>query len=302
MPKLSNEEIERARQADLAEYLRMCGYELKKEGKSYRVTDFHGGLIVTGNKWYWQAEQIGGKSVDFLTNVLHVPFRDAVAVLNDSVPTVLISDIDAVAMPVEPVKMPEMANNNRRVIDYLCNTRHIQENLVGYLLYTNKIYQDKMGNCVFTITDDDNCVAGAELHGTGCTRFKSHTKHTGYGFTLHCGRSVTGAMFFESAIDLLSYYQINDDKLTNHDLISMAGVGNDMIIRKYHATYPNRKICICCDNDDAGDKLIKKMRDALDCEIYVHRPKDCHDWNDVLQKRYQQITERKNPQYELLIF
>lgn len=285
--KIPESEIEQARQADLAEYLRMCGYNLKREGRSYRVTDFYGGMVVTGNKWFWQAEQVGGKSIDFLTNILHMSFRTAVQALND-VPAASESDIympHTIAMSdctYTPVEIPEKANDNRRIIAYLCQRRNIRYDIVMYLIQANKLYQDTMGNCVFVIHNENGCLIGAESHGTGYTRYKRSTRHTGYGFTLHCGRNPTGAMFFESAIDLLSYYQIYESELTHHDLVSIAGIGNDATIRQYHQRHPDNKICICSDNDDAGDRLIVKIRSELDCKIYIHRPQNCHDWNDVL--------------------
>ncbi|MDE6707397.1 MAG: DUF3991 and toprim domain-containing protein [Oscillospiraceae bacterium] len=297
MPKLTEYEIKQARHADLAEYLRIHGYTLKKEGKSYRVQDYSGGMIVTGYKWYWQSENVGGKSIDFLTKVLHMPFRDAVQALN-GVP-VACDAYDAYDVPhaavLEPVKLPEKANNDRRVIAYLCEKRHIHYDIVQHLLNNNKVYQDTRGNCVFAIYDDNGCPVGAESHGTGYTRYKASTRHTGYGFTLHCGSIQTGAMFFESSIDLLSYYQIYKSDLSHHDLVSIAGVGNYETIQLYHQMHPTNKICLCCDNDDAGNKLIAKMRAELDCEIYVHRPiSNIHDWNDVLQPQSNIYNEPLN--------
>ena len=292
MPKLTDDEIEQARHADLAEYLRLHGYTLRKEGRSYRVQDYSGGMIVTGYKWYWQAEQVGGKSIDFLTDVLHMQFRDAVQALRDvpavsdiyDVPHGAMPDYTSAYKPVEPVQMPIKANNDRRVMAYLCQQRQIHYDIVSHLIQSGDIYQDTRGNCVFVVRDDDGCPVGAELHGTGYARFKQSTRHTGYGFTLHCGDVQTGAMFFESGIDLLSYYQIYKSDLSHHDLVSIAGVGNCETIQLYHQRHPNNKICLCCDNDSAGNNLITKMRAELSCKIYVHRPTgNIHDWNDVLQ-------------------
>jgi hypothetical protein len=277
--KFSEQELEQARNADLAEYLQNHGFDLKKEGKSYRVQDYSGGLIVTGNKWYWQSEQMGGKSIDFLTNVLEMPFRGAVQELQG----VPVHQPDIVHERQETaVQLPERGNNERRVIGYLCQTRGILYANVKRLLQSGNLYQDARGNAVFVIRDEQGRAVGAESHGTATySRFKNSTMHTGYGFSVRCG-TPTGAMFFESAIDLLSYYQIYSQKLKHHDLISIAGVGNDRTIREYHQKYPDRKICLCCDNDTAGDNLIKKMRSELDCRVYVHRPDNAHDWNDAL--------------------
>lgn len=293
--KFSEEELEQARNADLVSYLQRHGFDLKKEGKSYRVKNYSGGLIVTNNRWYWQSERVGGKSIDFLTTVLEMPFRNAVNELQ-GVPVIPAE----YSVPAEPerqtaVQMPERGNNDRRVIGYLCRSRGILYSNVQRLLRSGTLYQDRCGNAVFVICNEQGVAVGAEVHGTNtAARFKNSTRHTGYGFSLRCGNQVTGAMFFESAIDLISYYQMHSSQLTHHELISIAGTGNDRTISLYHERYPDRKICICCDNDAAGDRLIAKMRSELDCRVYVHRPVASHDWNDALCGKSEYGNECEN--------
>ncbi|MBQ9199680.1 MAG: DUF3991 and TOPRIM domain-containing protein [Lachnospiraceae bacterium] len=284
MPKIPEDILDQARHTDLAEYLKTHGYDLKKEGKSYRVSGYSGGLIVTGYKWSWKTQGIGGKSVDFLVKVLGMTLPQAVQELISSNIPYLPDEPPPLPEPTVSgnFQLPERADNEKRVIAYLCKRRQIQYDIVIKLIKTGKLYQDTSGNCVFIITDWDGKAVGTESHGTGTTRFKNSTKHTGYGFRLLCGSQPTGAMFFESAIDLLSYYQIFRKSLTHHYLISTAGTGNDRTIQVFHQQRPDLKICLCCDNDQAGENLIQKVRHEIDNGVFVHRPKYREDWNEVL--------------------
>ena len=285
MPKIPETILDQARHADLAEYLKTHGYALKREGKSYRVSGYSGGLIVTGYKWSWKAQGIGGKSVDFLVKVLGMTLPQAVQELTSSNIPYLPDEPPPLPEPTvsDNFQLPERASNDKRVIAYLCQQRKIQYDTVIKLIKSGKLYQDTRGNCTFIITDWNGRAVGTETHGTGTySRYKNSTKHTGYGFRLLCGSQPTGAMFFESAIDLLSYYQIFKKNLTHHYLISTAGTGNDRTIQVFHQQRPDLKICLCCDNDKAGENLIQKVRHEIDSGAFVHRPKHREDWNEVL--------------------
>ncbi|MBQ9200644.1 MAG: DUF3991 and TOPRIM domain-containing protein [Lachnospiraceae bacterium] len=286
MPKLPEDIIDQARHADLAEYLRTHGFELKREGKTYRVSGYDSGLIVTGYKWYWNGhDDMSGKAVDFLVKIMGMSFQKAV----DELTTGNIPYLpDEPTLPEPTIsanfQLPERANNEKRVIAYLCQQRKIQYDTVIKLIKSGKLYQDARGNCTFIITDWNGRTVGTETHGTGThSRYKNSTKHTGYGFRLLCGSQPTGAMFFESAIDLLSYYQIFRKSLTHHYLISTAGTGNDRTIQVFHQQRPEMKICLCCDNDQAGEKLIQKVHREIDSQAFIHRPQHREDWNDVLR-------------------
>lgn len=283
MPKIPDDILDQARHTDLAEYLKTHGYDLKKEGKSYRVSGY-GGLIVTGYKWSWKSQGIGGKSVDFLVTVLGMTLQQAVEELTSgNIPYLPDEPPPPPELPITAnFELPERANNEKRVIAYLCK-RKILYNTITKLIKSGKLYQDTRGNCVFVITDWNGRAVGTETHGTGTnSRYKNSTRHTGYGFRVLCGSQPTGAMFFESAIDLLSYYQIYRYKLTHHYLISTAGTGNYKTIQVFHQQRPELKICLCCDNDQAGEILIQKVRNEIDSQVFVHRPKYRGDWNEVL--------------------
>lgn len=276
----SNDILEQARYADLVSYLIVRGVPLKKEGRSYRIFGY-GGLIVTDYRWYWHSRGRGGKAIDFLMEFFGMTFHEAVRELTGF--CIQRNDFLLERKEVVRDRLPDRASSEKRVIAYLCKTRGIEFNTVINLIRADKLYQDINGNCVFVINDRNGLSVGAELHGTVTgRRYKRSTKYTGFGFQVLCGSQYAGAMFFESAVDLLSYYQLFRSQLTHHYLISLAGVSHDGVIQVFHQHNPELKICLCCDNDAAGDNLIQRVESQIG-QVFVHRPPvEYKDWNEYL--------------------
>ncbi len=275
---ISEEILEQARHADLVEYLRLRGVSLKREGNEYRVLDIGGGLMVKGYKWHWWSADKAGKAVDYLIEFYGMTLQQAVSELMDCP---VVDEIPTSYVACQTCsQLPDRNSDNRRVIAYLCKSRKLDYSIISELLKQRLLYQDKRGNCCFVMRDWQGHSIGAELHGTGGIRFKQSTRHTCYGFHISCGSQTAGAMFFESAIDLLSYYQMHRSSLMHHTLVSMAGL-NDNVILQYKQLNPEKKICICCDNGQAGDNFISRIRNQI-ADVYVHRPSGFKDWNDCL--------------------
>ena len=282
--KIPEEILEQARHADLVEYLRLRGVSLKREGNEYRVLDIGGGLMVKGYKWHWWSADKAGKAVDYLIEFYGMTLQQAVSELLGCPVCPVVDEIPASCTNSQTCfQLPDRNSDNRRVIAYLCKSRKLDYSIISELLKQRLLYQDKHGNCCFVMRDWQGHSIGAELHGTGSTRFKQSTRHTCCGFHFSCGNQIAGAMFFESAIDLLSYYQIHRSSLTHHTLVSMAGL-NDSAVLEYARHYPDRKICLCCDNGQAGDNFISRIRNQI-ADVYVHRPSACKDCNDCLRSR-----------------
>lgn len=173
--------------------------------------------------------------------------------------------------------------DHRRVIAYLCKKRSIDYEIVKMLLQTGKLYQDKYGNCAFSVFDNTGALISAELHGTGDTRFKGQTSaRQGFGFELlHLlsWRSPLTVCYFESAIDLLSFYQIYMRyPIYDYLLISMSGL-SPSVVRNYVSMYPDAEHLLFVDHDQAGQKF------ALDMRMRVKYPPVGKDWNEYLQSK-----------------
>ena len=61
----TQEQIDRANQVDLDQFLRSQGEQLIKSGNEYRWK-WHDSLTVRGNKWFRHSQSVGGYPVEFV--------------------------------------------------------------------------------------------------------------------------------------------------------------------------------------------------------------------------------------------
>lgn len=270
--------IRQARQANLVAYLISRGEPLKRVGANY-IHRNHDSLYIKGNMFVWYSQDKKGNSVDFLMLYYGLTFKQAVEELTGKqFPTAP----KATEPPQKRTSSPQRATDEKRVIAYLCKRRGLENRLIFALIKQGKLWQDTNGNCNFVIADWNEQPIGAEIKGTGDMPFKLTTEHSGYGFHMILGEP-TEALYFESAIDLLSCYQMFKDKFTHHILVSMGGL-NSSVITELKKKRPNFTHWLCVDNDQAGNKFIFKMKSA-DKNMHIFQPpKQYKDWNEYLLK------------------
>ncbi|MDE6501503.1 MAG: DUF3991 and toprim domain-containing protein [Ruminococcus sp.] len=255
--------IEIASRVNLADYLIARGEHLKKVGQGYVMIE-HDSLRFYENTFNWYSKGQKGNTINFLCLYYDITFSQAVNEL------CRFSNVTTTT-----------SQDSKRVIAYLCKKRGLDYNLVTALIKNKYLYQDSRGNCNFVIRDWDKYPIGHEIVGTGDTRYKQITSHSGYGFYIMIGKP-TDVLFFESTIDLLSCYQLYHEKFTHHVLVSMGGL-NPSVIYNVLSLSDDFKIWLCVDNDKAGDNFIKRIQSAF-IQSKVFRPKDFKDWNDCLRK------------------
>lgn len=186
------------------------------------------------------------------------------------------------------------ADNMKRAFAYLCKTRGINPAIVKELIDKKLINEDDRHNLVLKYLDKSGATVGAEVIGTNSTiRYKSVVKNSNekYGFSLCLGNKVSTVIVFEASLDLLSYYQMNEDKLNNSLLLSLGGAEKINKIATYLILYEGvDTIIVCTDNDCAGniayDKIAKEYgnynildgREAL-------RESGVKDFNELLIKK-----------------
>lgn len=270
--------VKKARQADLVAYLMSRGENLKRVGSEYTLAE-HDSLRIKGNMYYWNSRGTHGNSVSFLMEYYNMSFQNAVEALTSHVSSTGNDFIPPTTnAPQRAAQTPQRANDEKRVIAYLCKRRGLDSSIVFSLIKSGKLWQDTHGNCNFIICDWQEQPIGAEIVGTGDTRYKQTTAHSGYGFHLILGEPDT-AMYFESAIDLLSCYQLHRSKLTHHILVSMGGLNNS-VIEELSKVRPQLTHWLCVDNDPAGDNFIGDMQRTMSVKVF--RPPTGKDWNEYL--------------------
>ena len=100
------------------------------------------------------------------------------------------------------------------------------------------------------------------------------------------------ALFFESAIDLMSFmdYKLNQEKksLDKCILISMSGLKVNIVKHMLKSFKGNMKVTVCVDNDKAGQMFKNELEKEQISYIDKTPDKKYKDWNEQLvdEKRY----------------
>lgn len=282
----TDEELQAARGANLAEYFQTHGYDCELRRGELHVKGFGGFYIKTDtNEWYCFSK--GGKNggrnaINCLMEMLGMDLKTAVSELSGCSYSRSPTHEHYSSLPTKKreLVLPERADNMRNVFAYLCQTRKIDGKIVSDLVQDGLLYQDKRGNAVFLHKDESGQIVGAELQGTNTyTRFKGVAAGTSDSlFAVKIGEP-NRAYVFESAIDLLSFKQLaNPDKIQNSVLVSMAGLKPNSL---NSLSESGLRLYACVDNDEKGLKFISD-NGLIPCNkiLIDNRVKD---YNELLQ-------------------
>ena len=285
-------QVQKARQTDLAAYLLAVGEPLTRNGTRYKHNT-HDSLVFTKNSYYWNSRNESGNAVDYLTRHMCMDFETAVASLISFTPYE-----KEIAEHEKKDVGKDKASDYRRAFAYLHKSRGIDYKLIQRLVDDGLLEQEaETNNAVFLMIDENGETVGAELEGTlSERRFKgvrAGSKY-GYGFNLRMfedSKTVDYIMFFESAVDLLSFADLK----TNHHgkdlsgclLVSMAGLKLN-IVQHMTSTFGGQPV-LCPDNDVAADEFLATTTNAYlptgeNIKIRHLRPDREHkDWNEQLR-------------------
>ena len=304
MPYIPADVVSRAKQMDLYTYLHDYEpQELVHVGGSTYCTREHDSLKISNGKWYWFSQSIGGRSaLDYLIKVRGIPFKEAVETIVGRCAAQPVVSAPQKEPPKRSLLLPEANADAIRVINYLAG-RGINQELIGYCLYTGRLYESqKHHNAVFVGQDSAGIPRYVNLRGID-SDFKGEASGSDkrYSFSIP-GRGETGTLhLFESAIDLLSFAtmckQIGRDWRRDH-LLSLAGVyrprkelresSMPLALTQYLKDHPGiRKIVLRLDNDYAGRTASQALQTMLSgsYEVSIRPPPEGKDYNDCLCMR-----------------
>lgn len=305
----TTEQVEKARQASLADFFIQNGYDTERSRNELHIKGY-GGLFVNieTNEWYCfsQENKHGGRNaINCLTDIIGMDFKTAVEALTGQ----NFSQIEYhTSERTEPKKkelvLPERADNMRKVFAYLCNERMLDCKIVSELAHDGLLYQDTHGNAVFLHKDENGNNVGAEIQGTNSQkRYKGVAAGTSdslfvvkigdtmsQGESQKCGtdaahqklshKEPTRSYIFESAIDLLSFKQIaKPQRIQNCMLVSMAGLKPNTLNKLVDS---GMELLACVDNDTAGKNFIKSNN--LVSRNHILSEHGVKDFNELLQK------------------
>ena len=315
--------IQSARDTNLADYFLQSGYKTERFGAEIYVKEFPSLCVNQNtNQWYYHYEKVGGSNaVDCLVNVCGHNFNQAVYELTgrdisekpsysypkNERPQFTSPPKTEKTNPAEikdkQLRIPDRAENMRRVFAYFCKERKIPAAIVEELAHARLLYQSsekiqttvngipqisKPQNAVFVHMDENGNAIGGEVQGVNSyKRYKGLVKGTGDSvfsytpFPANDGKIKT-AYLFESAIDLMSFYAFcKKEKMEGVALISMAGL-KPTIPKQLQAQGVN--VVSCVDNDDEGKKF-ETNNNFKRPENRLLEKANVKDWNDLLKQK-----------------
>ena len=281
----TQEQIDRANQADLVSFLQSQGEQLTRAGNEYRWKR-HDSLTVRGNKWYRHSQSKGGGPVDFVMEFFGKSFTEAVELLTGE---------KGAAPPQDSpqFRLPPRSPDNRTARNYLTAARRIDEDVTGFFFARGDIYEDAAHhNAVFVGRDEDEIPRYAHSKGTA-GNFRLDVKGSDKAFNF-CYRGEGERLFvFEAPVDLLSFLCLFKKDWQKQSYLSLGGVGEKALLR-FLSDRPNIKtVYLCLDSDQAGNDACSRLAELVPEGLTVHRLVPLYkDWNEVLQHRAE-ITDGK---------
>lgn len=284
----SDEQKERARNTNLADFLRQQGEALTRSGSEYLWK--HNGCNVTirGSVWYDQYQRVGGSAIDFVKRFYGKNYAEAV--------TFLLGEGESYAptMPlVRPEKrkelvMPERFKNSYRVFNYLMNERGIDPEVIVAFMKRGMIYEtEKFHNAAFVGMDKDGLPRHVNLRGIiPGSQYKKNAPGSDPRFSFNWRGPLGSLYLFEAPIDMMSYISMHPNNWQDNCYAACCGV-SDQVLFQILETLPGiLRIALCLDNDGPGQEATKRIADkfrdrGIDVEVAVPINKD---WNeDLLQ-------------------
>lgn len=280
----TQEQIDRANQADLVSFLQGRGEQLTRAGQEYRWKR-HDSLTVRGNKWYRHSQSKGGAPIDFVMEFYGKSFTEAVEMLTGEKGAAPPPD-KPITAPLSDFRLPPRSADNRIARNYLTAARRIDEDVSGFFFSTGDIYEEAAHhNAVFVGRDEDGVPRYAHQRGTAGS-FRLDVKGSDKAFNF-CYRGEGERLFvFEAPVDLLSFLCLFKKEWQKQSYLSLGGVGEKALLRFLSDRMNIKTVYLCLDNDNAGNDACSRLAELVPECLTVHRLVPLYkDWNEVLQHR-----------------
>lgn len=274
----AQEQIDRANQVNLEQFLRSQGEELVKSGREYRWKN-HDSLTVKGNKWFRHSQSKGGYPIDFVMEFYNKTFPEAMQMLIGEEAI----EIAVESTPKTEFRLPPRCETNDRIIKYLTEERKLPKDLVEEFIASGLIYEDaKHHNVVFVGKDTNGIPRYAHCRETS-DKFRMDVTGSDKSFGF-CYRGKGKELFvFEAPIDMLSHIALYPAGWRERSYLSLGGVSAKALERFLSECQDIESIYIATDNDQAGNNAAEKLAELISKEKSVYRflPQE-KDWNEDL--------------------
>ncbi|SHL34129.1 DUF3991 and toprim domain-containing protein [Anaerotignum lactatifermentans] len=321
MTLYTQEQIDKANQTNLEEFLQQKGERLKKTGSESVLiykdsTGEHDSISVRRNRWYDHKNMRGGYPLKFMQEFYGMNFRTAMKELlhgeepelgrkknneneknvSQSEKTAALENQEQISCPSEKSEfiLPEKDSNMKRLFAYLLKTRFISKDVVKSFVEQKILYQEKEhGNVVFVGTDKDGVPKSAckksTAEQTKSFRMTIAGSDCRYGF---CWRGESSKLYvFEAAIDLMSFITLRNDEWKTDSFLALDGLSPKPLLQFLEDQKNIHEIFLCLDYDAAGIEACDKLKDILIKKEYdgekIKREYPLYkDWNEQLKAEH----------------
>lgn len=321
MALYTQEQIDKANQTNLEEFLQQKGERLKKTGSESVLiykdsTGEHDSISVRRNRWYDHKNMRGGYPLKFMQEFYGMSFRTAMKeLLHGEEPgpgrkknkeneksvrqpekAAVQENQERIACPSEKSEfiLPEKDSNMKRVFAYLLKTRFLDKDVVKSFVEQKILYQEKEhGNIVFVGKDKEGTPKSACQKSTAeqskSFRMTVAGSDCRYGF---CWRGESSKLYvFEAAIDLMSFITLRNDEWKTDSFLALDGLSPKPLLQFLEDQKNIHEIFLCLDYDAAGIEACDKLKDILIKKEYdgekIKREYPLYkDWNEQLKAEH----------------
>ena len=284
MPGVSREQIDRAKQVGILDYvLKHEPDNVRRIGNAYYLKD-HESFEISNGLWNWHSQGVGGKNVvDYLMKVRGFSFVDAVRHLaGDGMTYEYVAPKARPPTVRKPFALPPRNSDSERVIAYL-QGRGIDRVHILDCIRQGSLYESaRWHNAVFVGRDENGKARYASLRGTmGDFKRDADGSDKRFGFALPPTGGGDSVAAFESPVDALSHQVLFpefDGWRLSLGCTALAALTNFL---ECHGEV--RNVAVCTDNDKAGNAAAARIAGLPG--IAVSRflpPAGNKDWNDAL--------------------
>ena len=289
--KFTEEERNRARETNLADFLTEHGETVKKSGSEFVWLDGEQKVTLRGNLFFHQYEQKGGDAIDFVRKFYGKNYVEAVQMLLGS-----NADIQPIAKKEhyehqpKDLKMPPKNDSMKRVFAYLLMTRGIDKSVLQEFVGQNMVYESAdYHNAVFVGYDEHGTPRHANMRGTGTKNpFKCNAVGSQPEYSFHWNGKSSHLFLFEAPIDMMSFISMHSHQnWKQHSYAAACSVADRVLFECLKNNPQIKNVYLCFDNDQAGQaanqRIFEKLKDTdITTKILIPYNKD---WNEDLLMR-----------------
>ena len=149
-------------------------------------------------------------------------------------------------------------------------------------------------NAVFVGYDEHGIARHAHKRGTGSeSTYKGNAESCDPRYSFHWLGTDNTLYLFEAPIDMLSFISLHKENWHSHSYAAACCVGDQVLFQMLKANPNIDTVCLCMDNDAAGQAANKRISDKLFIQGIKHEilVPEFKDWNEDLLYDEQEETE-----------